>query len=46
MYQGSELEIKKMYSFGNESSSTATFSSIGNYVKIYAKTKDFLDLAD
>ena len=45
-YQGSEVDIKKMCSFGNESSSMATSSSVGNSAISSAKTKDFLDLAD
>ena len=37
---------QKIYSSMNDSSSKATFSSIGNSSISSAKTKDFLDLAD
>ena len=45
-YQGSEVDIKKMCSSGNESFSTTTFSSIGNSAISSTKMKDFLDLAN
>ena len=46
LYQGSEVEIKKICSFGNDSSSMATSSSTRNSTMSSTKTKDFLDLAD
>ena len=45
-YQGSEVEIKKMYSSRNGSSSITTFSSLGSFEIGSANTSDFLDLVD
>ena len=42
LYQGSEVEIKKICSSRNDSSSIATYSSTENYAIRSAKTKDFL----